>query len=400
MLFNNYTIFVYITLFIVSYNLLKRFVTTRSVRNLVLTLGNLLILLTVVKEHSIIVISVISLLVFIVGKLLQTRKIRWLYWSILLFILALFSIRNYEAVQSLLNNSFLSVINGPVLSVQKVGLSYILFRLVHYLVDSYKSKIQNSDLLTFLSYIFFFPSFLAGPIDQYNNFHYWMGNSKFKYQTSLFFAGISRIFIGAIKTLLIVPLLVDYATDYTVLLTSFSPILALAISLIAYSFYIYFEFSGYSDIAIGTAYLIGIKTPENFNNPYISQNLAEFWKRWHITFSYFLMIYVFKPIVNGLNKIINPDNRLLVSVIGYLLTFLICGLWHGSTLGFLVWGLFHGLGLAINKIWTSKLKPASNFFSGTTYKLLSITLTFVFVSSTWLFFNYPLDQVLKIFASF
>jgi alginate O-acetyltransferase complex protein AlgI len=172
---------------------------------------------------------------------------------------------------------------------------------------------------------------------------------------------------------------------------------AVLLSLLTYSAYIFLDFSGYSDIAIGTAYMIGIKTPENFNAPYLSLNISDFWKRWHITFSSFLTLYVFKPIIKLLNSVIHPKRRLLVSVLGYLLTFIICGLWHGSTINFLYWGLWHGIGLAIYKIWDVKIKPNKTFFASEAYKGISIAITFIFVTVGWLFFHYSTEQLAEIF---
>ncbi len=119
-----------------------------------------------------------------------------------------------------------------------------------------------------------------------------------------------------------------------------------------YSLYIYIDFSGYCDMAIGMACMMGIRTPENFDNPYFSPNISEFWKRWHITFSTFLRIYVFKPVVSLLNRLPISRYRMLVSVSAYLVTFLVCGLWHGSTLNFVLWGLWHGVGLSVYKLFT------------------------------------------------
>jgi alginate O-acetyltransferase complex protein AlgI len=389
MFFNSYLTFIYIILFVLVYNLLKRFIKSRLVNNLLLIGFNLLILLSLVKEHSLIVMGIISLLVFLSGRSLQKRNHKPLLIAALILIIGLFVVRNYPYIQELLARSFLSCINAPILSVQKIGLSYILFRYIHWLVESYKKTIHQADFFSFLNYIFFFPSFLCGPIDQYNNFHYWLGNTNFKYHRSLFFAGITRIFIGCFKTLGIVPLIIEYATNYKTLVPHFSPILALSISLLSYSIYIYLDFSGYCDIAIGTAYLIGIKSPENFNSPYISYNIAEFWKRWHITFSMFLRRYVFKPFIVLYNKLFNPKRRLLVSVLGYLSTFLICGLWHGSTINFVYWGLWHGVGLSVNKAWNLQTSYQLSKYTG-------VLLTFLFVSVGWVFFNYSENQLTEI----
>lgn len=368
------------------------------VRNIILMLGNLLLILTLVKEHTFIVLSVFSILVFSIGKLLQSRQNKQLLSSALTIILIFFSIRNYPFIHENLEKGILSFINAPILSIQKLGLSYILFRYVHFLVESYRGKIHGSNFMIFWNYILFFPSILAGPIDTYHNFHYWMGREVSAYDRSLFFAGITRIFFGAIKTLAIVPLLITPATDYAVLVGDFSPLSALAVSLVAYSGYIYFDFSGYSDIAIGTAYLIGIKTPENFNNPYISVSLSEFWKRWHMTFSNFLKIYVFKPSIDLLNSIINPRHRLLVTILAYVFTFLICGLWHGDQINFVYWGLWHGLGLAVNKAFTTLLRPRLKFSHSKTYQLVSMALTFIYVTVGWMFFHYDHDQLIQIFT--
>ena len=133
------------------------------------------------------------------------------------------------------------------------------------------------------------------------------------------------------------------------------------------------------------AYMMGIRTPENFKNPYLSANIAEFWKRWHITFSTFLKIYVFKPLIALLNRFPIRKCRMLVSVIAYMLTFFVCGLWHGSTLNFVLWGLWHGLGLSVYKVFTFHHPIKDTRVN----RILGIVITFVFVTVGWIFFNYP-----------
>jgi len=192
-------------------------------------------------------------------------------------------------------------------------------------------------------------------------------------------------------------MVIDYALDYTVLLPEFSPLMALFLSLLAYSAYIYFDFSGYSDIAIGTAYLIGIKTPENFNNPYFSLNLSVFWKRWHITFSNFLFAYVFKPLLSLFNSIFPRFPRIIISILGYLATFFICGLWHGETINFVYWGLWHGLGLSIGKLWVLYVNIPLRIKEGIPYRTASVVLTFVYVTIGWMFFHYHHHELIEIF---
>jgi alginate O-acetyltransferase complex protein AlgI len=355
-------------------------------------------ILTLVKEHTLIVLSAISLLVFLCGKMLQTKNKKGLVTFTISLLVVLFSLRNYPYLQELINESSLSFINAPILSVQKLGLSYILFRFIHWIIESSRGKIKSSDFVTFINYILFFPTLLAGPIDSYKNFHYWTQNKRLGYRKSLFFAGITRIFIGAFKTLGLVPFIIEYAKDYSLFMPEYSAAIALTMSLFLYSLYIYLDFSGYCDIAIGTAYLIGIKTPENFNNPYLSTSLSEFWKRWHITFSTFLKDYIFKPTIKLYNKLINPKYRLTVSVLCYLTTFLICGLWHGDKINFVYWGLWHGIGLALNKIWAVKFKILIQKLPHRIYQLSSGVLTFSFVTAGWMFFHYSESELITIFS--
>lgn len=397
MFVNDYIIFIYIALFVLIYNVLKVFVKSRAIKNLLIIMASVLVLLTVVKEHSLIILGILSVLVYFIGLMLQKKKSGIFLAGILIFIIGLFCIRNYPYVQSIFSASIFSLINEPILSVQKVGISYILFRYIHWLVESYRKNVHKSDVLSFLNYIFFFPNFLAGPIDTYNNFHYWIGYSRSSYLRSLFFAGISRIFIGMIKTLLIVPPLIEYAMDYHILLPEYSAPVALILNLLAYSAYIYFDFSGYSDIAIGTAYLIGIKTPENFNNPYFSTNLSEFWKKWHITFSNFLFAYVFKPGLALFNRILPGFPRISITIIAYLTTFIICGLWHGETVNFIYWGLWHAIGLSLGKLWLLYVPIPEKILKSWAYKSGSIILTFTYVTIGWMFFHYTQSELIEIF---
>jgi D-alanyl-lipoteichoic acid acyltransferase DltB (MBOAT superfamily) len=399
MIFNNYIIFQYVISFILLFNLVKLFTKNDNIRNILFFVGNFFLLSTLVFEYTIIIISAISIFIYAVGLYLQKRNSKSILAVAIIIIIALWAIRNYPTIQDLLERSVLSFINAPILSVQKIGLSYILFRYIHWLVESKNGNIRKSNLFIFLNYILFFPTILAGPIDTYKNFQFWMRQYRRKYSRIMFFAGITRILIGAIKTLAIVPLLINYATDYKLLTNDFSPIISLALSLLAYSAYIYIDFSGYSDIAIGSAYLLGIKTPENFNNPYLSTNLSDFWKKWHITFSTFLKIYVFKPTIFTLNKLILPKNRLLVTVLAYLITFVICGIWHGNQINFVYWGLWHGMGLGINKIFTTKFKSKIKYVNTNYYKIISIFITFIFVTFGWMFFNYSHEQLIEIFIS-
>lgn len=390
MLFTNYELFFTILLFVLLFVAIKGGVRRSWLSNLLLVGGNILILTHIVSWKSLFLLSLLALLAYGAGLLLRKRKSGWLLATALSLLILLFSVRNYPLVQSWLGSWWTDTLCKHFLSVEKVGLSYILFRLVHWLVESYKGTLRSRDFLTYLNYLFFFPTFTAGPIDTFNNFHYWLTTTRVRFNWRMLLAGIGRIFIGAVKALLIVPLIKPYAIDYEVLLPNFGPWGAVCSAAVLYSLYIYIDFSGYCDMAIGMACMIGIRTPENFDNPYFSPNISEFWKRWHITFSTFLRIYVFKPVVSLLNRLPISRYRMLVSVSAYLVTFLVCGLWHGSTLNFVMWGLWHGVGLSVYKLFTygkpvkerTQLREVSGIFG-----------TFLFVTVGWIFFNYPVDKL-------
>ena len=391
MLFSDSSLPFVILLFITLFVACKWAFRKSWLNQILLVGGNILILSYITAPKSLFWLSLLALLAYGAGWLLYRRKVGWLLAFSLTLLLLLFSIRNYPLVQSWLGGWWTDTLDKHFLSVEKLGLSYILFRIIHWLVESYKGTIRSRNFLTYLNYLFFFPTFMAGPIDTLNNFHYWINTTHVRFNARMLFAGVGRIFFGAVKTLLIVPLIKPYAVDYALLLPHFGPWGAVISAAVLYSFYIYIDFSGYCDMAIGMAYMMGIRTPENFENPYLALNISDFWKRWHITFSTFLKIYVFKPVIALLNKLPIAKYRMLVSVTAYMVTFFVCGLWHGSTLNFVLWGLWHGLGLSVYKLFTYG-KPAKPIT--TPRKVIGVCATFVFVTIGWIFFNYSVDKLL------
>ena len=378
--------FIYVIIFIIVYNVIKVFFKSKMISNFLLFFGSILILNCLTSLDSIGIVIFTSVLVFLGGIFL--RKIKnnnKIYLFIFITILiSLFIVKNYKL--------------ADISLLERVGLSYILFRLLHFLIDSSNKKIKNYELTSFINYVIFFPTFIAGPIDEYNNFSYWISQKRKRYRIILFKIGSFKLILGVFKKFLVVPLIINYSTDFSLFENQIIWQENLLISLALYSLYILFDFSGYSDIAIGTAYLIGIKTPENFNNPYFSTTLSIFWKKWHMTFSNFLFKYLFKPLVINLSKLLSSFPRLVVSFTGYIITFIVCGIWHGNTLSFVYWGLWHGFGLIIFKLWEvyiySKYKSKiKNKIIYNLHKCLSIFITFCFVTFGWFFFNYQTNEI-------
>lgn len=394
MLFASYALFFSILLFVLLFVICKWTLRKCWLNNVLLVGGNVLILTQIVSWKSLFLLSLLALLAYGVGLLLRKRKSGWVLGLALSLLILLFAVRNYPLVQSWLGGWWTDTMGKHFLSVEKLGLSYILFRIIHWLVESYKGTLRTRDFLTYLNYLFFFPTFMAGPIDTLNNFHYWLNTTHIRFNRRMLFAGVGRIFLGAVKTLLIVPLIKPYAVDYEMFLPQLGLWGAVVSAAVLYSIYIYIDFSGYCDMAIGMAYMMGVRTPENFNNPYLSTNISEFWKRWHITFSTFLLIYVFKPVISLLNRLPIAKYRMVVSITAYMITFFVCGLWHGSTLNFVMWGLWHGIGLSVYKSLTYG-KPVEE--PTALRKVAGIGGTFLFVTIGWVFFNYPVDKLVIMF---
>ena len=358
-------------------------------RKIGLFLGNIVLLFTVLNAATLLLQIGLSLLVFLVGTQLRFIRNQSLKKGIITFTIAgligMFIYRNYGVDESI---------------IARLGISYILFRHIQFLTDAFKEKIQQYNGFDYVNFILFFPNFLAGPIDTFNNFSRWHNKPWGKLQKALILPGISRIFIGATKKYALVPFILAEATDYQILAQHHGIYIGLGLSLLAYSAYIYLDFSGYSDIAIGTGYLMGIRTPENFRSPYLSTNLADFWRRWHITFSNFLRNLIFKPLVIQLSTWFPSAPRLFISSLGYIITFVICGVWHGNTLNFVYWGLWHGAGLVILKLWDTykfqwmaKRVPTQSY-----YQILMMVFTFGFVTVGWIFFHYTHQQLAEILS--
>jgi D-alanyl-lipoteichoic acid acyltransferase DltB (MBOAT superfamily) len=212
---------------------------------------------------------------------------------------------------------------------------------------------------------------------------------------------VFRILLGLVKIKLVAALFTPISLE-SVKSSGRLGLRSLVIGSFAYSIVIWADFSGYSDLAISTARLIGIKTPENFNYPYAAANIRDFWQRWHITFSRVLTAYIFIPLSRRLQKVLG-DRRYAVLIVAYLATFLFCGYWHGPTLNFLLWGLYHGMGLIAYDLYRQattrrrllkKDKSTASSLQRLSYAV-SVMLTFSFVSFGWILFVLPTDMLLK-----
>ena len=258
-----------------------------------------------------------------------------------------------------------------------LGVSFYTFSAVSYLADVRRQKVQADSLFSVALYLAFFPKLTSGPIQRSGDFLQ-QANSDRSVGLDSFKTGVQIFVFGLFKKLVLADRLAVFVDQVYATPNVFGSLTVL-LAVIAYSFQIYLDFSGYSDMAVGVAKIIGFDLPRNFNLPYLAHNVTELWKRWHISLSSWLMEYLYFPL-GGSRKgtFRNYLNLVLTMVIG--------GIWHGANWTYVFWGLLHGLALAVHKVWM-KLTKSAERKPGIAGSLISIVLTFAFTSFCWIFFR-------------
>ncbi|MHB8703193.1 MAG: MBOAT family O-acyltransferase [Candidatus Tyrphobacter sp.] len=263
-----------------------------------------------------------------------------------------------------------------------LALSFFTFEFVHFLVDVYLGKIERVNTREFMSFAMFFPTLVAGPIKRYQNYVPQLARIG-RPGRLMCAAGVFRILMGLAKKMIIA----DSMTPLTQPLLSPSGLYDHAdfwVAMLAYTVKIYFDFTAYSDIAIGLASLLGLQILENFDRPYWSRNISEFWRRWHISLSSWIRDYVFIPIGGSRG----PKWRVAFNL---ALVMAVAGLWHGAAWHFVAWGLWHGVGLGAHRVWS--LTKAPSLVGNTRLAhAVSIAMTFGFVALGWVLFASPTLQ--------
>lgn len=269
--------------------------------------------------------------------------------------------------------------------VPPLAISFFVFEFVHYLMDVNNGKQPIRSPTDFTLFSIFWPSVVSGPVKRFEQFLPAVASGCRNVTWIDVQAGTIRIAIGLIKKVLIADNLSAYIAYWHPYFADL-PLSQRWMIFAAISLRILFDFSGYSDMAIGFARLMGIKLPENFRWPYLATNLQQFWQRWHISLSTWIRDYIYIPL--GGNR--HGNVRKLTNGI---IAFAICGLWHGAAWNFVFWGVYHGMGLVIHSQFTTFCEKyvylAQTTFLKTT---LSWLTTLIFVSIGWLYFFYPVNQ--------
>ena len=283
----------------------------------------------------------------------------------------------------ILNIKLISSVDIPLLKLTlPLAISFFTFQQIAFLVDCHHKKTEERDFLTYCFFVMFFPQLIAGPIVRHREIIPQLSNIHNRVLNwSNITTGLFVFSIGLFKKVIIADSFSVWAD------TGFKTGEALGFfeawgTSLSYTFQLYFDFSGYSDMAIGAALLFNIRLPVNFNSPYKAVNIQDFWRRWHITLSRWLRDYLYIPL--GGNR--RGAARTLIHI---LITFFLAGLWHGAGWTFMVWGTMHGIGLALHRVWQQRGFRLP--------RILGWLCTFLFINSTWVFFRAPsLSDALRV----
>lgn len=236
---------------------------------------------------------------------------------------------------------------GIEAKVLPLAISFFTFQQIGYLVDAYRGQTKEYGFLNYSLFVTFFPQLIAGPIVHHKDVLGQFSNKAFKFSSACLSVGLAVFFAGLFKKVVFADSIAYYANAVfdTVAQGKTVTLFEAWIGALAYTLQLYFDFSGYSDMAIGAAYVLGIRLPLNFNSPYKASSIVDFWRRWHITLSNFLRDYLYIPLGGNRKGELRRSTNLM-------LTMLLGGLWHGAGWTFVVWGALHGTYLVINHQWS------------------------------------------------
>jgi len=365
MLFNSY---VFLFLFLPIFFVIFFFVEKKIINRFLILIANL-VFYSWLNVKFVFIISFSVIVNFFFSKYLFNKNKKLILFFAITFNVGILVIFKY--LDFLIIN--LNYILGT--SIEKfnlpfpLALSFFTLQQITFLVNCYDKQILKVKFLDYFNYVSFFPQLIAGPIILFKDINYKLNVRKKKINYSNIYKGIFFIIIGLFKKTILSDKLFNIS-NYG--FTNFENISFVDswVSTIAFSFQFYFDFSGYVDMAIGSALLFNIKLPINFNSPFKSISIIDFWRRWHITLSNFITNYMYFPLVRYF------ENKFLFNIFSIILVMTVAGIWHGPRWTYAIFGLMHGLALAFNNLFRFKI---NNF--------LSIFLTFTFVNFSFVFFN-------------
>lgn len=358
-------LYYFLPLFLIIY-----FIVPKKYKNIVLLVFSLIFYFYGEPKYILLMLIEVLFSYFMTRYLDKNKSKSLLGIMVSIHILLLCIFKYFNFIISNINNIFNS--NISLLNiVLPIGISFYTFQIISYEVDVYRGKVKVSkNLIEFMTYVFLFPQLIAGPIVRYESINKELKARKVSFED--FSYGVNRFVIGLFKKIVIA----NNIGELTNILTDSGEVSILLYWIlgISYMLQIYFDFSGYSDIAIGIGRMIGFKFPENFNYPYIASSVTDFWRRWHITLSSWFRDYVYIPF--GGNRV-----STIKHIRNILIVWILTGLWHGASWNFIIWGLYFGIILIIEKYFLKNILNKLPKFIGSIYTLFIVMISFIIFSS-------------------
>jgi alginate O-acetyltransferase complex protein AlgI len=362
----------------------------------------------VTDPRSVLVMLGVLLSGYACARLLLERPSRFLLTSYLILLVGTFAfLKQYVFLAPLIPQRFVD------LRLELVGLSYMLFRQIHFLVDVMQGQIEHPSVWCYLNYQLNPFTLLAGPIQRYQDFEaYWANPTPLLAERHDLLKSYLRIFIGILKIVVVATMFHAGYDHFLSQLNAPSPlssrglnaVVKLVLMLYCFLFFLYMNFSGYCDVVIAGASLVGLRLPENFNYPFAARNILDYWTRWHITLGHWIRDYLFTPFYKaGAERL--PGHVQAVAVLSFFLAFTVVGVWHGSTMNFLVYGLLHGAGASAAKLWENLIiarlgRPGlRNYLKSRTIRALAVFGTFHYTCFTLLLFSLDLPHAQRILVN-
>ena len=348
------------------------FITPKKYKNIILLIASLLFYFY--GEPKYVFLMIAEIIIAYIGAILidkyknQSKNILIITLFIHVFLLIIFKYTDF-IIQTIndISNANIKLLNIAL----PIGISFYTFQIISYIIDVYNGKVNvQKNIIKLATYVSLFPQLVAGPIVRYQTVEKELDNRTHSFNN--FAYGIRRFSIGLAKKVLIANALGELCSK--AFLADEKTIVFFWIFGISYMLQLYFDFSAYSDMAIGLGRIFGFHFPENFNYPYISKSITEFWRRWHISLSTWFKDYIYIPLGG------NRDGK-YKQIRNILIVWLLTGIWHGANWTFLIWGLLFGVILIIEKLWLNKLMEKLPSFIRRIYVLFIVMILFIIFSS-------------------
>ena len=342
------------------------FITPKKYRNYILLIFS--IIFYMYGEPKYVILMLVEILVAYFGALLIDKyKSKEIFLITIIIHIGLLCVFKYtDLFIGTINSIFKTNISFLNIALP-IGISFYTFQILSYVIDVYKGKVKvQKNILKLATYVSLFPQLIAGPIVRYETICDELDNRDETIEK--FSLGVRRFIIGLAKKVLIANMLGELCTKFS--LVDERSVLFYWIFAISYMLQVYFDFSAYSDMAIGLGKMFGFTFLENFNYPFISKSITEFWRRWHISLSSWFKDYVYIPLGGSRNGTLKLVRNIFI-------VWFLTGIWHGAAYNFIIWGLFIGVFLVIEKLWLSKYISKLPKFLRNIYVLFIIMISFI-----------------------